>query len=268
MGNPRSRFAKFEYNAEDYETSIAVQKFNKAPFREHFLGARKKILVYDTMIATTATNNSLILNGLTKAKFIAFLGRFQKQLYKRFRTIEMLYGIDIKFDGISRGANIKLWAKMKPGMYFYNIDLKKAYWQIGNKLGYLDYNLFNDYIGNDDYKSAMRYCFSFLARKNYMIYHGPEGETKINCDTAVLNKVYENIRHQLYNEIAKAKKGCKGVVEWNIDGASVLAKDVDLVCKRFKNAGLIYKITECRKIDEYTYSSGNKIKNFKRKPKS
>ncbi|MES2133861.1 MAG: hypothetical protein V4506_16030 [Bacteroidota bacterium] len=268
MPNPRSRFAKFEYNAEDYDNSIAIQKFNKAPFREHFMGSRKKILVYDTMIATTSTNNNLILNGLTKSKFIAFLGRFQKQLYKRFRTIEQLYNINIKFKGISRGANTKLWETMKPGRYFYNIDLKKAYWQIGNKLGYLDYNLFNDYIENDAYKSAMRYCFSFLARKNYMVYHGPKGDIKMMCDTSALNKVYENIRHQLYNEIASAKKGCKNVVEWNIDGVSVLSSEVDQVCKRFKDAGLLYKITECRKIDEYTYSSGNKIKNFKRKPKS
>lgn len=263
--NPRSRFHMFDYNEEDYDNSIEVQKFNKTSFREHFLGARKKVLVHDTMIATTAKNNNLILGSLTKAKFIAFLGRFNKQLYKRFRTIDMLYSINIQFDGQSRGRNDELWDTMPAGRYFYNVDFKKAYWQIAYKLGYIDHTLYSEYIDNDLFKPAMRYCFSFLARQNYMVYHTPRTKVQITCDTSVLNKVYENVRHQLYIEVAKAKEGCTGIVEWNIDGVSVLAKDLDTVCKKIAASGLKYKVTECRKIDEYTYSSGDKVKNFKRK---
>jgi len=264
--NPKSRFSKSEYNEDDYENSILVQKFNKVSFREHFLGSRRKILVRDNMVATTAKKNNLKLGKLPKAKFIAFLGRFNKQLYRRFRTIESLYEIDIQFEGItSRGRNDQLWDTMPVGRYFYNVDLKKAYWQIGYKLGYIDHNLFVEYMDNDLFKPALRYCFSFLARKNYMIYNNQNVKTEIKCETDVLNKVYENVRKQLYNEIEIARNGCDSVVEWNIDGVSVLAKDLDIVSKRFSNAGLQYKITECRKIDEYTYSSGTKVKNFKRK---
>lgn len=268
MANIRGTFKKLERDSASYNTSINTQKGNKTPFREHFLGARKKMIVHDVLIATTSVNNNLILGKLTKRKFIAFLGRFQKQLYKRFRTIDLLYDIDIEFKGVSRGKNHELWDTMKVGRYFYNVDIKKAYWQIGNKLGYMDHALYSDYINNDLFKPALRYCFSFLARKNYMLYHDAKGKTiEIKCDTTVLNKVYENVRHQLYNEIAKVKEGCLNVVEWNIDGISVLSSELDLVCTKFKEQGLIFKVNECRKIDEYTYSSGEKIKNFKHKIK-
>jgi len=102
-----------------------------------------------------------------------------------------------------------------------------------------------------------------------MLYHGPNGTTEIKCDTAILNKVYQNVRKQLYCEVDQAKLGLDSVVEWNIDGVSVLAKDLELVMTRFKEQGLLFKVVECRKIDEYTYSYGpDKIKNFKQPAKS
>ncbi len=58
--------------------------------------------------------------------------------------------------------------------------------------------------------------------------------------------------------------GCKSVVEWNIDGVSVLADELDIVRNRFKEAGLEYKITMCQKTSEYEYRYGSKVKTFKR----
>ncbi len=264
MKLPRGRYARFECGIEQFEQDISVQQGNGTSFKEHHLGARKKLFVYDRLVSTTASTNRLELGKLTKGKFIAFLGRFQKQLYRRFRTIETLYDIDIEFTGISRGRNDEVWNAMKVGQTFYNIDFRSAYWQIGHKLGYIDYQFFKDYMDDDLFKSAKRYCFSFLARKNYMIYHTPKGKIEIKCDTAILNKAYENVRKQLYNEVAKAKDGCEGVVEWNIDGVSVLSKDLDTVRDRVKAAGLEYKVTVCRKLSEYKYQYGSREKTYKR----
>ncbi len=267
--NPRSHFSKFEFTEEDYKNCLSIQHFNKSSFKEHFLGQRKKILVGDKgeMIATAFVGNSLDLGKLSKVKFVSLLGRFNKQLYKRFRTIPELYDIDVPFEDVSKGRNDDIWDTMKPGRYFYNIDMRKAYWQITNKLGYLDYNFYMQYIDDDVYKQGLRYCVSFLSRENYMVYHTPKGKITIECDMSILEKVYENIRNQLYNEIFKIRESCKSVVNWNIDAITVLSDEVDFVSKGFKDAGLIYKITECRKIDEYTYSYGNKgeIKNYKQK---
>jgi len=264
MKLPRGRYARFECGTDQFEQDIAIQVGNGTSFKEHHLGARKKLFVYDRMVSTTASTNHLELGKLTKGRFIAFLGRFQKQLYKRFRTIEHLYDIDIQFDGVSRGKNMELWDNMKIGRIFYNIDCKSAYWQIGHKIGYIDYQFFKDYMNDDLFKSAKRYCFSFLARRNYMIYHTPKGKVEVKCDTAVLNKAYENVRKQLYNEIAKAKDGCIDIVEWNIDGISVLPTELDKIKDRFTAAGLEYKITLCQKLSEYEYRYGSKTKTFKR----
>jgi hypothetical protein len=261
----KRKFIRFEKTPERYDLSITTQVNNRTPFREHYTGGRKKLIVYEKLISTTAKKQNLNLGKLPNKRFTAFLGRFNKQLYKRFRTIPELYSIDIKFTGGSKGRNDELWAKIPVGGYFYNVDVKKAYWQIGHKLGYTDYSIYLDFIDNDLFKPALRYCFSFLARQNYMVYRKGKKETKIECDTSVLKKVYENVRKQLYCEIATVKDGLGTVIEWNIDGVSVLKADLPVVMERFASQKLLFKIVECRKIDEFTYSYGydGRVKNFK-----
>jgi len=268
MGKPRvkSKYARRESDAWQFKKDVSVQIANKTSFMEHSLGARKKLFVHGDMVSTTKGSGNLELNGLSKKEFMQFFARFSKQLYKRFRSINSLYDIDIKFNESSRGRNDLVWSKMPEGQTFYNIDFKSAYWQIGYKLGYINEKMFNDYMYDDNYKSAKRYCFSFLARKNFMTYYANGKQTVIDCQTDVLKKVYENVRHQLYTEVLLVKNKCKKVVEWNIDGICVASDEFDLAAKSFKEAGILYKITVCKKIDEYTYQSGSKVKNFKKKP--
>jgi len=265
MPQTRGIYARYECADEQFEKDKLVQKQNGTSFREHRLGARKKLIVHNRMVSTTASKNSLDLKGLSKRRFVAFLGRFQKQLYKRFRTIEGLYDIDIKYSGISRGKNQAIWDSMKVGTVFYNVDCKSAYWQIGHNLGYIDDKLFHDYMHDDLFKSAKRYCFSFLARRNVMTYHTPKGTVEMICDMSVLKKAYENVRRQLYVEIAQAKKKCKSVVDWNIDGVSVLKKDLNIIRESFKISGIEFKVTLCRKTSEYEYLHGSKVKFFTRR---
>ncbi len=261
-----SRFEKLECTKDQFEIDKTIQKGNGTSFSEHVKGGRTKLIVYNSVVSSTVSTNKIDLGGMSKLKFTALLGRFNKQLYKRFRTIEDLHSIDIKFDKPSKGKNTALWDTLKPGATFYNIDIRTAYWQIGYKLGYIDHNLYIDLLNDSDAKQGKRYCFSFLQRDNYMIYHTPKGKNIIICDTSILKKALSNVRKQLYREIDNAKKGCKGVIDWNTDGVSVLPSTVDIITKRLKAAELIYKITFCKKIDDYTYSYGSIIKNFKQRP--
>ena len=264
MAKKLSRYKLFDKSPEEYDYSIDVQKFNGNAFREHCMGSRKRLIVFDRMVGTQAIDNNITLGNLSKPRFVAFLGRFNKQLYKRFRTIPELYSVEIKHKCLSKGKNAELWESMAAGRYFYNLDIKKAYWQMGYRLNYIDHSFYQQYIDNDEFKQAMRLCFSFLARKNHMNYYDKHGrKTTIECDTSVLKKAFSNVREKLYVEIDELKAGLN-VIEYNIDGFSVLAGELDEARKRFAEKGILFKVVECRKIDDYTYSYGNdKVKNFK-----
>ena len=51
-------------------------------------------------------------------------------------------------------------------------------------------------------------------------------------------------------------------VEYNIDGISVLADDLEKVCLKFNKMNLIYKINECLKIDNEDFYMKEKIRKF------
>jgi hypothetical protein len=257
-----SKYERLECSDKQFNVDKDIQTDNGTFFMEHIKGARKRLIVHNQVVSATISKNHIDLGKLTKLRFTALLGRFNKQLYRRFRTIPELYDIDIVFNGNSKGKNKDVWESMKNGQVFYNPDIRTAYWQVGNKLGYIDHSLFVDLLHDDVTKQAKRYCFSFLKRDNYMNYHTDKGNYTITCDTTVLKKVTNNVRAQLYNDIAYAKDGLKKVIEWNTDGICVLPEELDIVTARLKECGLEYKISYCVKIDEYTYKCGSKIKNF------
>ena len=193
------------------------------------------------------------------------LAVFRKCLYAQFEANSALYGLKIEFKGFSKGKKLDKWKQLQVGDVFYNIDLSSAYWQIAHKLGYITTELFDDYIRLDDYKQAKRYCISFLARKAFsQRIDSNTGEvTRIECDNMVLNQVYDNIRNELYRSIQEAKNQANTCLEYNIDGLSVAKDDVRAVTAKLKELGLVYKISECRKIDDSNYTKGGKIRKFK-----
>lgn len=251
-----NKYKKTNVKLEEYNELLQVQIKNNAPIREQCIGSRKILYSHNKMLFSTIKSSSLPLGELPEKMFYSFLGGFSKHLYKQFLKNDELFNLDIEFNGISKSKNYEFWDTLEDGKLFYNLDLSSAYWQMANKLGYISDKYFEDYQDADTFKQAKRYCISFLARKNYMTYNSNGLEYKIECDTNVLKKVYENIRNYLYLSIQKSMDGISNYIEYNIDGVSVLAKDVDIVKANMLSMGLKLKITQCRKISatEYIYN--------------
>jgi hypothetical protein len=262
MARRNSKYSKADCSQSDFDRSKAVQIGNGTSFREEITGQRKKLVVYNKIIKTTVVKSGFDLGGLKNERFSAFLGRFNKQLYKRFRTMPHLYDIDIKWKGSVSGSNKEIWKKINVGDIFYCVDLKSAYWQFGFRLGYINPEFFDQYMYDDLFKVSKRLCFSFLSRGCRAIYHSPRKSVEIKCETAPLKKVFDNTRYELYNKISEARSGLKTAIEWATDAICVLPEELDVLRKKFDDLGLIYKTTLCRKLSENEYQQGSKIKNF------
>ena len=257
------QYAKLECDNEEYSMIQNVQRFNKTKTKEQFIGSRKKLFSNNEIIATTSAYNGLSLGDISKNQFYSFLGAFNKQLYNQFKKNNDLYSLDIDFKGASRDKNYTFWNEINEGDFFYNLDLKSAYWQVAHKLGYFNEKMFNRYFVLDEYKMAKRLCISFLARRNRMIYYIDGDKKQIDCNTDVFLTVYKNIRHYLYNSMFSCIHPKMDWIEYNIDGITITSKDLDYVKDYFNNLGLKYKITECRKVNAKQYLYGQKIRTFK-----
>lgn len=269
--NAFENLEKWSYAPERYNAIVSQLKKNPHPFCEQVIGSRRKIYKFGKFICTEKLSVEINLGGIKKSQFPPFLGLFNKTLYQQFMNNPSLYDQKIEFMGrTSKGKNFKLWESMKEGSVFWNIDLKSAYWQMCYRLGYIDDKLFFKYLQQEEYKHAKRYCISFLARSNKMVYNYPsEGRShEISCDNGVLIQVYKNIRNELYNSIAYAMGDLdvdNGWLEYNIDGVTVVGtENVKLVKERFISLGLDFKSTLCIKEDDVYYKSGSSRKAFKK----
>jgi hypothetical protein len=258
-------YRKFEVENQAYEKIKGVQVSNGNVIREHCIGSRKKLYSFDYLIATTANSSQLELGGITIRQFNAFIGMFNRNVYGNFAKNPDLYYLKIIYKGLSKEKNIELWDSLPEGEVFYNLDLSSAYWQIAHRLGYISDKLFNEYIFQDEFKQVKRYCVSFLARKNYMIYKTVDYEVKIVCDTGVLLQVYSNIRNELYNVIHQVIEKCETWLEYNIDGVLILNDHVQIVKDILTENNLIFKMTRCQKLNEKEYLYGSKPRRFKNK---
>ena len=133
---------------------------------------------------------------------------------------------------------------------------------MAHKLGYISDRLFHNYIHRDEFKEAKRYCVSFLARENEMVYYDNREIDRIICDTRVLKQIYENIRHELYNTIEKLKNLAPNWINYNIDGISVKKSEMLPICNFLDENKIIYKVNECIKIDNIEYYFKGKIRKF------
>lgn len=257
-------YKNIECNELLYKKYIQIQLNNKKSFSEHILGSRRKLMIDGEPRATIKIDGGLNLGNLTNQKFATFLAVFTKELYRSFINFPELFDLRIKFSGVAKNKNYKLYNELQPGTPFYNIDLNSAYWQIAYRLGYISKKMFDKY-NSDDYKQAKRYCISFLARRNKMTYNDCGNIREIECDISVLKTIYDNIRYELYKCISKVVSLCSNYIEYNIDGVTILAIDVDKAMKTFDEMELDYKLTKYIKIDNYQYQNGSTIRNFKTK---
>lgn len=264
------RIKKLEVTSKRYQSILDIQFQNGSSVREQIIGGRIKMFSDNMLIATVCKSASLDVKDLSEGQFYSFLGHFNKQLYAQFLKDQNLFNLEVEFSGPSRMKNMEQWTKIKLGEYFYNVDLSSAYWQCANKLGYLNDAMFKKYMFSDAHKGVKRYCISFLSRRNEMRYFRKDPKTglisthTIACDPEFMEKIYSNIRHYLYATIAGAREAIKDrFIEYNIDGITVGKKQIDPVKDYFKKNGFYYKLTECKKLSEDSYSYGKIIRKFK-----
>jgi len=252
-----------EIDDEHYDLTKEVLINNGSKVYEHKLGSRKTLISNDEICGFTKMNNQLKLSeNITDRKFYSFLGLFTKTLYNEIKQNDSLLLLKIEFNGSSRDKNRSSWDSIKSKTTFYNLDLSSAYWQMAYRLGYISKKLFDQYIYNDDYKQAKRYCISFLARENEMNYLDGREIDKIVCDISCLNNIYMNIRHELYSVINMIKDQFDDWIEYNIDGISVVESDLEKAINLMNQQGLIYKVNQCLKIDKNEYYFKGKIRKF------
>lgn len=252
---------RLEILPEHYEPTKEVLLTNGAKVWEQTFGSRRNLYGDGHLFGSIGTGDYLPLSEITKNQFGAFLGQFTKSLYNQIRKNDSLLDLKIEFNDVSRNKNLESWNKLKSREVFYNVDLSSAYWQIAFKLGYISRRMFDSYIDKDAYKEAKRYCISFLARENEMNYYDQREIDNIKCNNDCLYQIYTNIRNELYTCISNVKPG-NDWIEYNIDGISVMAKDLDSVCKKFDEMNLKYKINECAKLDKKEYTLKERIRKF------
>jgi hypothetical protein len=258
-------YKKLEVSEEYYKEIMNNQFKNGSIVREHIMGRRAKLYSDNMFIATKCDNTALDVGDLTDSKFYSFIGLFNKQLYRQFELNPNLFFLDVEFQGLSRQKNFDTWNGLEVGDFFYNIDLNSAYWQVANKLGYVNDKMFEKYLNQDAYKQVKRYVISFLGRKNVMKYYSGDITHTIECDSEFLKKVYMNIRFCLYNYITDCIRGVDNWIEYNIDGVVVTNKDVEKVMQYFQDSNLKFKMTECRKMSDTEYLFKNRLRIFKHK---
>lgn len=257
---------KIEMDQNDYVVRYLTQVENKNGFSEQIIGSRKKLFVYNRLIASHTPSGYLDLAGLDKKQFASFLGQFSKKLYAQILKFPELLDIEIEFKGVAKHRNRSEWSKLPIGSFFFNIDLNSAYWQIARRLNYIDEKFFNQYIDLEEYKTAKRFCISFLSRPNKKVYHTKSGTSyTIECNTICLQNIYKNIRKELYKTIQGSLVGIDNYLEYNIDGVMVRTEHVVQVKEYFVKEGLHFKTIFCQKISNEEFKHGKKIKNFIRK---
>lgn len=257
-----SSYNSVETGTDGYDKIRARLILNSTPAKEQFMGARKKLFAHQALVATTCSESNLNIGDLQVRQFYSFLSIFNKHLYARFRNHPELFDLKIVYQGIAREKNTEFWRTLNVGTYFYNLDLSSAYWQIAHKLGYISESLFLRYQDVDSYKQAKRYCISFLARTNRMRYYHSNVEWTVTCDNTLFRQVYDNIRNELYRCIQCSLEEVGTWLEYNIDGISVMATDVDVARLALKRLGLTFKITECRKTSDTEYLYGSIARKF------
>lgn len=258
-------FKRKEVTPTHYEKLKVVQAKNGTTIFEQVYGIRRKLYIHGRLNAIKEVKDSLDIGNLTKPKFTAFIGMFQRNLYSQFSKNDKLYDLNIDFKGISRKKNMKLWDEMRIGEQFFNLDFSSAYWQFSHRLGYISTNLYTKYMDLDDYKEAKRYCISFLGRRNKMIKLEPSGKkTTMICDNSVLHRVYQNVRNSIYLEIANCASSSENILEQNIDGISVRKCDYKKVRDILLERGIVFKVKMLIKTSDKEYLSYDKIRKFRK----
>jgi hypothetical protein len=155
------------------------------------------------------------------------------------------------------------WDKLTTGDTFYLIDMVSCYWQMAYKLGYIDKELFDRFMYNDEYKQAKRLCFTLL-KKNVIVGEQFKGDVVINnyiCDSSLINDIFFNVRNisSVYiSELVGLIN--KDYLFFNVDGIAVTQNRYQEVSKFFKDNDIKVSVNICSKTVNNNYVVNDKSK--------
>ncbi len=276
-------YSKYELDTSQYSRIIKNKISNKYNLIEIIVSGRKKLfkildepkktvskkgkerIEHKTLICTNKISD-IGIGNLKKESFTAFLAEFKRNLHKTIIEKPELLELKIGYNKSKARKDTTNWDKIVDGDYFYCIDFKSAYWQIGYKIGYVSEEMFKSYIGLDDYKSAKRLCFSFLGRNvlaNYFSESLIGKMTSIRCNTNAYKNVYDNVRNLLNNYLYEMVNLTNGnYILYHTDGICVPVEYVNPIKKFLIDNELLFKITICKKLNNSQYSIGNELMKF------
>ena len=114
-----------QYSEEKYNQIKARLIKNKKNFSEQIFGGRKSIYLNNQFTATTVTSAGLDMGTISKKKFTAFLGMFNRIMYNQFLKNPKLLELKINFNNI----DIVQFNKIQ-GLPFGNNELIEKFKQL------------------------------------------------------------------------------------------------------------------------------------------
>lgn len=247
----------------DKEFKKTVHRFidKNRTFSELHVGS-VKTLYFNGKSVCRATSSMLMSKDNFKASvFRNFLSLFNKNLFKQLREVNGLNELKIKrLTERTVYCNMDEWKNYPLNEYVYEFDIKSAYWQTAYLLGYIDRQMFERYYNDPDSKMYKRLCFSFLARKKYLVHHFKGVSHEIVCDNTILKRVYDNVRIALSNNVYSAVKELDTFLKYNVDAIYVDLNNASKVHKSLKDMGYDFHFRVWKKIDETHIQNSKQIK--------
>lgn len=161
-------------------------------------------------------------------------------------------------------TNRKLYREMAEGERFFYVDISHCFWRIAYLKKYITKQLYENTLQKEEFKVYRNIALACIVaprtRRYYVL-------GKFVCEISewkVLHqRIYDNIRFTAYNLMgdlrAETNRYCIG---YRTDG--IMITDNPKIVKRVKETierkGFSCKVTECYKVDDMYYQSGNNEK--------
>ncbi len=203
---------------------------------------------------------SIFGNNISFAQGLAVVTMVKQNVRRYVGKVKTVEAIDSTYSTVSK--NKDAYAEIKEGEMFYSVDINHAYFQVLNRLGYIEDELYNLYKDQEEYKKAFHFSCSWLASRA-KIYKYRRGVLVDIVDTsktdAELKLIYDNVRHTLQNLLGELYEQLDNAAIAYITDEILIRRDaLPAVKEYFKSKGYEFKITVCWKKSNTEYNKANR----------